>query len=317
MGLGVKAYGFFTRRDFETLKPWIVWGIGLSLIPYVALVAAINGWFEGGWITLAAALQKLAETNFLPFYYFYYTTETVALVSLLSNVGAYLPVGVLFWLNGLRNPHLPPIKAGWVGLVAALFAVVIEGGKLFLKTKHVDPTDVLLAFFAAVFSYKALLTLQGIRQKTQRGSPKIASSFDTGGVRGIHLNNRPQFHFLKEESENGDAQGSSFYDPIESPEATIDAPYHDSKDSSDVVNTTLTINRTALIPAMFIGCVIGYAAWHYPLYPLALMLGLLIYAWVLWLRPHWSFLLLLALLPVLDLAPWSGRFFSMNSICWF
>jgi hypothetical protein len=51
------------------------------------------------------------------------------------------------------------------------------------------------------------------------------------------------------------------------------------------------------------------AVMHYPANPWALAGALGLYAGVLWLRPHWWLLLVPALLPVLDLAPWTGAFF--------
>jgi len=48
---------------------------------------SVNGWIGGSWLSGEQALEKLKDTHFLPLYYFYYTSEAVALVSLLSNMG--------------------------------------------------------------------------------------------------------------------------------------------------------------------------------------------------------------------------------------
>ncbi len=77
----------------------------IAVLPYLFLVLSINGWFAGDWISPGQALEKLKETRFLPLYYFYYTTESVALVSLLSNLGMYLPVGLLYWARFFNPDH--------------------------------------------------------------------------------------------------------------------------------------------------------------------------------------------------------------------
>lgn len=172
MALGVQVYGFFSGRDLQAFRPWLGRAVWLALPPYILAVAAINGWLEGSWLSIAAAQQRLNETQFLPFYYFYYTTETVALVSLLSNIGTYMPVGFLFWIMSLRNPDQQKIHGFWVGLSAAVFAVIIETGKLFLQTKHVDPTDVLIAFVAGAGTYAVLNRIQEMMQQSGRADLK-------------------------------------------------------------------------------------------------------------------------------------------------
>jgi hypothetical protein len=150
-------------------------------------------------------------------------------------------------------------------MTAALFAIVIECGKLFLKAKHVDPTDILLAFFAAIMSYKALLAMQSIQQKTVR--------------------------------------------PMDAVNVTPQQLADEAILSPEIVRPSHPIDRRGLVPASILGCLIVYATLQFPLFPLALLLGLLLYAVILWRKPALGFLILPALLPMLDLTPWSGRFF--------
>ncbi len=115
----------------------------LALPFYLALLAFLNG-FAGKLEPLWVARQKLAETRFLPFYYHYFTTETAALASLLSNAGAYAVVGIGVWLwNPARR------AAGRSGALALGLAFGIECLKLFLPGKRPDPTNLLIAFAAA------------------------------------------------------------------------------------------------------------------------------------------------------------------------
>ncbi len=154
MGAGASLFVWAKQHKFTDLL-WllrrVVW---FTLLPYIFLVLSVSGWFTGDWLASGQALTKLTETRFLPLYYFYYTSEGVALVSLLSNLGMYFPVGLLCWANFFsvnherRAPHW-----FYVGLLAALFALVVETGKLFLANKHTDPSDIWLAFIAAAGCY--------------------------------------------------------------------------------------------------------------------------------------------------------------------
>ena len=159
MGAGASLFVWAKQRDFADmirLSRRVVW---FTVLPYLFLVLSINGWFAADWLTPEQALEKLKTTRFLPLYYFYYTSEGVALVSLLSNLGMYFPVGLLCWAhffsaNHEREHHAP--HWFYVGLLAALFALIVETGKLFLADKHADPSDVWLAFIAAAGCYAFL-----------------------------------------------------------------------------------------------------------------------------------------------------------------
>ncbi|KAF0092837.1 MAG: hypothetical protein FD128_2735, partial [Hyphomonadaceae bacterium] len=104
-------------------------------------------------------MQKLAETHFLPLYYFYFTSESVAFVSLLSNIGLYLPVGLLCWARFANTGK--GFHWSTVGALAAVFALLVEIGKLYLQEKHADPSDVWLAFIAAAACYELMGRLVG------------------------------------------------------------------------------------------------------------------------------------------------------------
>ncbi|PPD50173.1 MAG: hypothetical protein CTY16_02290 [Methylobacter sp.] len=159
MGAGASLFAWAKQHDFGDIMRQLRRGVGMAVVPYLLLVLSVNGWFAGGWLSSQEALHKLAETHFLPLYYFYFTSESVAFVSLLSNIGLYVPVGVLCWLGffkqGREEGRYAPHWA-YVGLLAAVFALVVEAGKLFLADKHADPSDVWLAFIAAAVCYELL-----------------------------------------------------------------------------------------------------------------------------------------------------------------
>ncbi len=146
-GLGM-AWGILLQRRFRldwltTYQREIRVGLAFAIPAYVATLALVNG-FEGTLESPAVAREKLAATQFLPFYYHYYTSETAAMASLLGNAGAYALIGVAAWL--LRPHRLPR----WhVGGIAAVLAFAVECLKLFTPGKKPDPTNLLIAFAAA------------------------------------------------------------------------------------------------------------------------------------------------------------------------
>ena len=123
----------------------------VAAIPYILLLALLNGWtFSEQFISLPST-EKIEKINFLPFYYHYYSTETVALTSLLSIFAMYLPVGLGVWLWNYNNKHSA------YKMTASLFAVslclVMETGKLFITGKHPDPTNLIISFASAFITF--------------------------------------------------------------------------------------------------------------------------------------------------------------------
>lgn len=172
MGLGAVLFEWASKQNFNNwtkrLQPIVLW----SILPYTVLVLTMNGWMGGNLISREQALEKLKGTHFLPLYYFYYTSEAVALVSLLSNIGTYLPIGLMYWMVSLSTPGIKKSHWVYVGFSAAGFAFIIETGKLFLSDKHVDPTDILIAFAAAAGTYIFMnRVMQWVKQKTVGVTP--------------------------------------------------------------------------------------------------------------------------------------------------
>jgi len=268
MGLGAVAFNWAVKQKIAAWRRFFQPAVFLSVVPYIALVVGINGGLTGTWLTTETALTKLAETHFLPLYYFYYTTETTALTSLLSNIGSYFPIGVLYWLYACRTPEAGKTQPHWlaVGLTAAVFATLIETGKLFLADKHADPTDVLIAFIAAAGTY-TLLHRVSIWASHDKTAPVIQSD---------NINILPVYH-----DDNTPKPQPSGY----------------------IINKS-----TAWISACLLAAIV-WAVSRYPLGSAALGGFLMLYGLVLWRFPAAWLLVLPALLPVMDFAPWTGWFF--------
>lgn len=156
----------FKPHDASRLIRRYAW---LLAVPYLAALLEINGWISLRWQGMAFAKSQWGEVSLLPFYYHYYTTESIALFSLAAVSMAYFPVGVLAWANGRA--------AAFALILAALMAVVIETGKLFIKDAHPDPTNVLIAGLAAWVTAKVLqLVSSSDRPTAVPGNPAHAES---------------------------------------------------------------------------------------------------------------------------------------------
>jgi len=153
--LGAWLPTLFRHWNPQHMRPWVRAGLVSVVVPYAIGLAWLNNWFDASWVSVDTAINRLTEVRFLPFYYHYYTTEAVALVSLLFQFGLYSSIGVGVWLwrqGAWRESH----GAGVPALLAVLAASVIEIGKLFVPSQHPDPTNLLIAATAAGGCYAIL-----------------------------------------------------------------------------------------------------------------------------------------------------------------
>jgi len=159
MGLGASVWTRAQVLDASITLGFLKRSLYLILPLYLLLLITANGELTTHWLLPQAALERLADIHFLPLYYFYYTSEGVALVSLLNTIGLYFPVGLLCWLSFINKNQIqrpPTLHWFYVGLLAGLLALIIETGKLFLVTKHPDPSNIWLAFMTAVACYQLM-----------------------------------------------------------------------------------------------------------------------------------------------------------------
>lgn len=138
----------FRHWDSRRMQGRVRAGLVLAVVPYVGGLIWLNRWFDAPWMSAVSAYARLAEIRFIPFYYHYYTTETVAVVSLVFQLGLYAPLGAGVWLwhHGTPGRSIVPWLSALLGGLAAL---LVEAGKLFVPSQHPDPTNMLIAAVAA------------------------------------------------------------------------------------------------------------------------------------------------------------------------
>ena len=261
MGLGAFIYPFLAAspliarlRDSRLTRPLAL----LALPVYLMGLSLLQNWHRADWLAWQQGLARLPQVHFLPFYYHYYTSEAVALTSLLFVLVAYAPLGVLhfFWRNAARRGGVSA-----AALLGASVAGLFEFAKLFQTDEHPDPTNLLLGAVAAAASYALLGWLN------QLHAPRVQPTRRTAKPAAL------------------DVTAAESTAPSARPRGRIN-PF-------SVVS-------------------VGLLLWAISVYPLGsvwLAVAVLGYALVLWRWPQAWLVALPAALPVLDLAPFSGRFF--------
>lgn len=289
---GALAWGRRGRLD-----PLVVAGAirrhGLvAVVVYLVALVAVTGWFELPWRGWAEAFFALEEVRFLPFYYHYYTTEQAALLSLTSVCLMYAPVGLLAWAF-FFGP-------GLAATLAALLAGLMEVSKLFLVGLHPDPTNLLVAGAAAWLVCRLARGAEGLARRAGRKAGEVRPTRAEGAFepREIPDQGEGSGDGRAGLAGRGPARDGSAHSRI--PPARRDRPV------AATPRRPGTLNLAGLVVAS------GVVVWgviSFPLYPVLLGLALTGYGVALWLRPHWLWVAVPASLALLDLAPWSGRFF--------
>jgi len=273
MGLGVVVYQRLLAQPLSIrAQQWIRVSAMVALPIYLLMLAVLLNGHRTHWLSWHDGLARLQDVHFLPFYYHYYTSEAVALASLLFVVVAYAPFGMLayLWQLGGRRHMGAAVPA----LLAALAATLAEFSKLFQPAEHPDPTNVLLAAVAAAATYRVLAWMSALNAPST------------------------QWHTVRQPAHAAPAEHATD-SAAESPPSV---PRPRGRGS---------INPLAVVSV----AILAWAVWRYPLGSLWLGGALLAYAALLRRWPQAWLVVLPAMLPVLDLAPFSGRFFFDEFDC--
>lgn len=273
--LGIWIHEYLRRGGLRNLMAYFHLVIIATAIPYVCLVAVLNGWRWEGWTGVDQALSRLPHIRVMPFYYHYYTSEPVAVFSFLSQFGMYLPIGLGVWgwhrARGIAAHGGLAVRAA---IYAAVTALIVEIGKLFLPAKHPDLTDVLIAAFAAWAACKVATWIEQELQRNPSGAQDPGARLSPGAAEQTHR------------------RGSGV------------------RDSSPLVTSRphwpRVIDRGLALVAASAAV---WAAFAYPIGGRWLVVALVGYGLWLWRQPLAWLVVLPAALPTLDLAPWTGRFF--------
>lgn len=271
VALGLVAAKRLRSSDLQSLVHGFRRFSGVGAAVYLLALLAVNDWFSREWLGPAHALDVFDRLRFLPFYYHYYTTEQVALLSLIAVFAMYSPAGLLCWLSGFR--------ASGAAVVATLLCLLVEGSKLFLRGLHPDPTNVMLAALAGWFGWVLCERVFVDRGRStvadpiaavpaaSHAPPRAAAAYDGAGGR----------HPARREGSRLDAYSTP---------------------------GTATLGLLAVAALS-----LAWFALSFPFHGVLLGAGLVAYVVLLWKRPAWSVFFIPLGLVLLDLAPWSGWYF--------
>jgi len=279
--LGTLCARWLSAYDMKLVARWTRNAVKLGSIPYFAGVVYAIGLVGAVFTDWNSALARVNELRFLPFYYFYYTTETRATLSLLYTSCLYAPIGLLTWA-WQREQTRPTVLKGSIRAAtwAAMLCAVIEFAMLFVATKRPDPTDVLIAALAAGIAYWLVREVfQAVPKKTEVGLN--AQESDIRGARRT------------------DGAGTAF-DSRLSPALSFEPP------SPAPVTRARPASR---LLALGLGAVLVICVVQHPFGVPWLAVGMFVYCATQLRYPNSWILLLPAVLPIADLAHWTGRFF--------
>ena len=241
------------RSMLSTLRTWrhLNMSVVLLLLAYGAALALVLDLAHGEAIPWRQAIDRLTDMRLIPFYYYYYTSETRALTSLLVQAALYLPPGIFIGLvlrsrDGIKGAML-------AGAASSMVAIAAQVVRLLHPPQRADPTDVLIAFVAGWGGYHVTRLLV-----------RLANGNEC-------LPERPR-------------------------PAPIHLPIMPKLDRRWIVVMLL-----ALAQGLFIA--------QFPVAQFELTLGLIACFWIVYRSPGSWLVILLILLPTLDLAPWSGRYY--------
>lgn len=175
--LGVAVVVFVQRRSWTPSILALKLGVVLFVTPYLYVLLKLNHWFESGLVPLEDALGKLEKLSFIPFYYHYFTTEVMAMQSLLLVAASYVPIGAGVWVY----QGMPWRPRGRVILIFAVFfiSLVVESGKLFFAGARPDTTNCLIAAVSAGLFYSLCCWVRRWLLHPEEHLPATASQLTT------------------------------------------------------------------------------------------------------------------------------------------
>lgn len=275
MGVALGAMLYNRTSQFKQLfnslnfKKYLI----IASLPYLLLLASLNGWSIFNPHISFNITEKFNNINWLPFYYHYYTSEAVALVSLLSIFIMYSPIGIGVWLWNINNIYKKDTSYQLrAGLYAVCLSLVMESGKFFFTVEqHVDPTNLIISFSSAYISYSLAKVMYQWFQHSEI-NPKSQHKTTLLPIPPDYSNNKQ--HIANYSSVNRKPQ-----------------------------------NPLAKIIAFFLFALLSWKTIDYPVSSTGLAAILLLYGVILQKYSSAWLIVLPALLPILDFAPWTGRFF--------
>jgi len=171
----------------ESARPWLKAAAIAAAPIYIVGAARVRGWSTVppfSWNEFREAIAN-ENINYLPFYYHYWSAETVALYSVVMNAALYAPIGIMLRILVGDFRRLNRLGIPLALLCGAAFAAVMELGRLSAGPLKADVTNVLIAAVSAVLGYGLCgESERWIRQFAQKPRGQNRSNPTTATARG-------------------------------------------------------------------------------------------------------------------------------------
>lgn len=149
---GLVAWRLQATQTAEAVQSRVRQLTSATLPAWLLLMVLLNGTWQGPWLSIDRAWQRLVEDiRWAPLFYHYYTSEVHAVISLVAVGLSYAVLGVLGWGWHARQ--------GVVALMALLLCAAMESAKLFSESTRPDPTNLWIAAAAAWMAQQMLQRL--------------------------------------------------------------------------------------------------------------------------------------------------------------
>jgi len=291
LGMGLGAFAHDRRARLAAVDPNRFGrpAVLALLVPYLAAIVYVVGWFRAPWLGVDGALARLDEVRWMPFFHQYFAPYTATMASTLLHLALYAPVGLLCWLWAHRRAQA---SLGLAAALAAVLAFGAETSKVFLAGRVADYTDVLIAAVAAA---AALVVLRWASSppEERKAVPEFRGPF--GGRAG-------------RQPDPGGAREHVPGVPAAAP-ARGDAAVLRGEAAAARGFGGWAISLFGRAAGLALIALAFATALDFPVGRWALLLGLGGYAVLLWRVPTAYLVVVPLLLPLLDLAPASGRFY--------
>jgi VanZ family protein len=265
--IGAAAARWLEGQDPRRWRDRLERLVRLTILPYAIAVIFVNKLLSPQWRTLLQALSVFDAHTLLPFYSHYMVSKARAVQSVAVQFLIFAPVGVMIVLRRGHGPR----RIWTAAVIAFLWSFAIETGRWFKPGLQPDFSNAIIAALSASVAVKLTAFLCG----TQNGN----------AVAGPTMIARPHH----------DRQSSNPGLQLRANTAAAD----------EVRSRPAKVLAGLGVAAICLALTIALAA-DYPLVPWALGAGLAVYEAALWHWPSLWLAVLPALLPSLDLTPWTG-----------
>lgn len=148
VAIGAAAMHRLWRQDPERmLQRWrtmTVWAV----MPYFALLLAVNGLLSLDWRTPAEAARASNPLGLLPLYDYYIVSKNTAAANIVAHAVMYAPIGFLVWLQFGR--------ASTAAAIAVPLALVVEAARYLRPGLEGDINAIAVAGLAAYWTTRSM-----------------------------------------------------------------------------------------------------------------------------------------------------------------